>query len=254
MGETPEGIAPFLRCALPDRLHMVGSVEDPELYRLAADLYLESFPFGSTTALLEAALAGLPVVPAYAPLCALLVANDDAVRDVLPNPSSEEEYLDRAEFLIRHPEARSALGALLRERVLTTHVGQGWLDQLATVYEETDKLVHVPRRIPDSDCATTDADVGLSLWHVMAQDQLAGWPEHSARVSLQHAVNVAKLVGDSAGARRHALRAVRRSPFEWASWRFLIAALLGSAGTFLRRRAVPRAGKAFWLGGGPLIK
>src|SRR5690606_34285328 len=76
VGETLQGLAPYLRSSLHDRLHFVGPVDDAKLYRASADVYLESFPFGSQTALLEAALSGLPVVPAYAPLFPLLVAND----------------------------------------------------------------------------------------------------------------------------------------------------------------------------------
>ena len=115
VGESPEGIAPYLRSALHERLHFVGSMEDPSLYRAAADVYLESFPFGSQTALLEAALSGLPVVPAYAPLFPLLVANDDAVQDLIPNPQNEQEYMERVEYLIQQPERRVELGERLRE-------------------------------------------------------------------------------------------------------------------------------------------
>ncbi len=236
VGETAQGIAPHLHRPIHDRLHFVGRVEDPTPYRDAADVYLESFPFGSQTALLEAALAGLPVVPAYAPLFALLVANDDSVCDLLPNPASEKEFLERAQSLIREPEARRTLGARLRERVVATHVGPGWRERLEAVYGAVETLAHSPGPIPRFPCSTADADVGLSLWHVMAGEPRRGWRQAapSARL-LRHAVNVARIAGDFASARRYALRAVRTAPFESGSWRLLAAALLGTAAPTLRR-------------------
>jgi len=92
VGECEAGIAPYLRSPIHSRLHFAGTREDTSAYRSAADIYVESFPFGSQTAVLEAALSGLPVVPAYAPLSPLLVANDDALSHLLPNPSNEQEY------------------------------------------------------------------------------------------------------------------------------------------------------------------
>jgi len=81
----------------------VGSIEDPSVYRAAADIYLEGFPFGSQTALLEAALVALPVVSSYAPLFPLLAANDDAIQDLITNPKEEQEYMERVDLLIRQP-------------------------------------------------------------------------------------------------------------------------------------------------------
>jgi glycosyltransferase involved in cell wall biosynthesis len=237
IGESAAGIAPYLRSPAHPRIHFMGSIEDPSRYRAAADVYLESFPFGSQTSLLEAAMARLPVVPAYAPLFPLLVANDDALHDVIQNPRDEQDYIDRAERLIVQPQHRHALGETLRARLLVDHVGDGWVNRLLGVYRETDRLTHRPRTIPVSLCSTTDADIALSLWHVVADGQT-----HSAVVStdaasaiLCHSAYVAKDVGDYASARRLAWRAVRNDPARRATWRLFGLAVLGRAGRFARR-------------------
>jgi len=144
VGETAAGISPYLNCALHKRLHFMGSIEDPRLYLMAADVYLESFPFGSNTALLEASMCGLPVVPAYAPLFPLLVANNDSLHDILSNPLHEEEYINRVDMLIRDPNQRLELGAMLRNRLLLDHTADGWLRRLTKIYDETDFLIHRP--------------------------------------------------------------------------------------------------------------
>jgi hypothetical protein len=240
VGETAAGIAPYLREPIHERLQMVGPVEDPTPYRDAADVYLESFPFGSQTALLEACLSGLPAVPAYAPLFPLLVANDDDVTELLPNPRSEQEYIVRAGELIGNPGERARLGEALRTRLLCTHVGHHWTSQLHRVYESTDRLVHDPRPIPASSCMATGADIGLSLRQIMTDGGAspgAGADGPGYHV-LSHATNVAKMVGDGATARACAWRAVCHYPLRRGPWRRLLGALLGRAGARLIRGQV----------------
>jgi len=236
VGESAAAIAPFLHCKIHDRLHFMGSIEDPSIYRTAADIYLESFPFGSQTALLEAALSGLPVVPAYAPLFPLLVANDDALTDILQNPKNEQEFIKRVELLICEPEQRLALGDALRKRLLAEHEGKGWLERLAALYEKAESLTHNPRIIPASSCKMTNMDINLSQWHVMTgRPHSSVSPDDVIRAGLYHAAFVAKIVGDYATARRHAWNAVQRDTFVWASWRLLGVAMVGKMGLFFRQ-------------------
>lgn len=198
---------------------------------------MESFPFGSQTSLLEAALTGLPVVPAYAPLFLLLVANDDAVQDLIPNPKDEQEYMARVDLLIRDPEWRAELGRQLRERLLKDHVGAGWLDQLDAFYRRADRLMHRPQPIPASKFSATAADIGLSLWHAAADGKTytTGNPDDEIGARLRHSAFVAKYVGDYASARRFAWHAVRHDPCGRASWRLLLITVLGRAGKLIRR-------------------
>jgi glycosyltransferase involved in cell wall biosynthesis len=237
VGESAAGIAPYLNCALHERLHFVGSMEDPSLYRAVADVYLESFPFGSQTALLEAALCGLAVVPAYAPLFPLLVANDDTLQDLLPNAKNEQEFIERAEMLIGQPEQRLELGRLLRGRLLVDHVGQGWLERLAVVYQESARLTHNPQPIPTCPCGMTDSDIGLSLWHVMADGRTNASVGSTDEVSalLGHSAAVSTFVGDYVKARRFAWRTVQRDPYRVASWYLLAVTVLAKTEKFIRR-------------------
>jgi glycosyltransferase involved in cell wall biosynthesis len=237
VGESLSGIAPYLRSPLHKRLHFVGSIEDPSLYRAAADVYLESFPFGSQTALLEAALVALPVVSAYAPLFPLLVANDDAIQDLIDNPKNEQEYIERVDLLIQQPQRRMELGNILQKRLLIDHVGEGWLKRLFAVYQETDHLTHSPRIIPTSSCSTSEQDIGLSLWHIYTNGK-----DHSGSIygddtlaALSHTAFLAKYVGHYAKARRFAWRALCHDPYRLASWRLLAVMLIGRAAKVIRQ-------------------
>jgi glycosyltransferase involved in cell wall biosynthesis len=153
-----------------DRLHLLGFVEDPTPYHKAADVYLEGFPFGSQTALLEAGLAELPVVRAYAPPFDMAVANDESFWGVAESPESEDEYLAQAGRFIRELELRREVGRTLRERILQAHVGEGWRGRLAAVYEQLAPLTHTTSPIPHLPCESQDIDRALCVW----QDALAG--------------------------------------------------------------------------------
>ncbi len=159
------------------RLHLLGTVEDPSLYRDAADVYLEGFPFGSQTALLEASLAAVPSVLAFAPPFDLLVANDEALDGLLVNPPSEDAYIEQVGELIRDAGARARLGARLRERVLACHTGDHWQRCLEDVYGHARALRHAPRPIPETACEATERDVALSTWQAFHEGNDAAWDD-----------------------------------------------------------------------------
>jgi glycosyltransferase involved in cell wall biosynthesis len=146
------------------RAHPMGVVEDPSAYRAAADIYLEGFPFGSQTALLESSLAGIPPVTAFAPPLELVVTNDDAIADLITNPRDEDEYIDRVSELVGDTEKRRSLGSALRDRMLAHHTGEGWQRRLHDVYAEACGLKHEPRPIPRSQYVASETDRALSAW------------------------------------------------------------------------------------------
>lgn len=144
-------------------IHLCGAIPDPSIHRAAADLYLESMPFGSATALLEAGHAGLPVVLPFAPTCELLVTNH-GLEDLLSNPPTEEEYIGRAQFLLSNAQERRRLGESLRNRICSRHTGEGWRHQVAGLYVTARALKHEPRPVPTTDCSFSVLDIAVSGW------------------------------------------------------------------------------------------
>jgi hypothetical protein len=143
------------------------------------------------------------------------------LHDLLSNPENDQEYIERIEALIQHPDRRVELGKTLRNRLLVDHVGEGWLHRLTALYKETDRLSHRPGPIPVSTCSMANEDVGLSLWNVMAN----GKTNHNDALvniegaRLNHTAFVAKEVGDYAKARRFAWRVLLANPCRRATWR-----------------------------------
>lgn len=196
------------------RFHCVGPVEAPDDYRAAADIYLEGFPFGSQTALLEAGLAGLAPVPAFAPLTPLLVTQDEAYDGLLVPAQSAEAYLASVADLVRNPARRAELGAECARRVRAAHTGDGWLDRLHGLYRTMAGLRHAPQPIPPAPAGETADDIGLSLFHAFNTDGAAA-RESDVRPKLRRAAFEAAFGAREAGDYVGAWRVLRFARQSW---------------------------------------
>ena len=116
------------------RLRVVGTQTDLTSYFELSDIYMEGFPFGSLTALLEAVLAGL--APVLAPsLCPLPFRSDDFVLDTLPIAASVADYVDLALSLADNVAAARNKAAGLAQLLRVAHSPPGWLVPLSAVAE-----------------------------------------------------------------------------------------------------------------------
>lgn len=161
------------------RMHFCGEVEDPSIHRAAADIYLDSFPWGSATSVLEACLAALPVVLPHSPLADILVTNH-GLNHIVSNPLTEEEYVERVRALAGDRDARLALGSALHAHVASHHAGASWKRCLASIYSDIIGSPHECRTIPRTECWGSAADIAICNW------QAAGArPAHLAHESRQ---------------------------------------------------------------------
>ncbi len=240
IGETEKGMTQLLERPLHPRIHCLGTVEYPTRHRAAADVYIETFPFGSNTALLEAALDGLPVVPACRPLTKLLVAANDSLQDFVTNPVDEAEYVERILAFVGNPQGRQAFGRRLRDELSKHHVGSAWLSHLQRVYQAAEGLLHRPRPTPTTRCEALPADIGLALFNATSNGRsTSGGNLHSRVAALRHSAFVAKHARDFARARRLSFAAVLADVRGSDTWRLFLVCMLGpiarATGDRLRR-------------------
>ena len=121
---------PELKRLTRGRFMPVGVVEDRdtlELYYSAADVYLDSFPCGSLTAVLDAARHGLPVQRFSNPYQRLMFCDDLGLDSVTRGASGQEEFAAGVLAWLTWPEGkRSELGGCFRAAVLREHCGASW--------------------------------------------------------------------------------------------------------------------------------
>jgi hypothetical protein len=117
------------------RVTAIGPDPDLSAWHAAADLYLEGFPIGSYTALLEVALAGRAFV--RKPLLvaeSVLPVDRGALADFAP-PVSPADWTATAIALAGDAARCEAMGAKARASVLAVHCGDGWTRALAALVE-----------------------------------------------------------------------------------------------------------------------
>ncbi|BCH27555.1 hypothetical protein [Mesorhizobium sp. L-8-3] len=228
VGARREDIRPGLGADPHERIHFVGPLDDPSAWRAAADIYLESFPFGSSTALLESTLFSLPVVRAYDSPCRLLVTDDDAIKEVVSSPVNEQGYIEQAVALIADADRRAAEGHALAARIRQQNMGPAWKRQLDEIYRLAEKTRHHPRRIAPTTLVISEEDIRLSNW--MLRDQ-RGLPSLSGSGLdgnfLLHRIRTAREAGRYDIARRCAWKILTEKPLLPAAWRQLAASCAG---------------------------
>ncbi|MCI0390831.1 MAG: hypothetical protein MOB07_18955 [Acidobacteria bacterium] len=119
------------------RLRALGSLSQSEIALLhqASDLYIEGFPIGSVTALLESGLQGLPVVLAPAECPPPYSSDGVALDDTLERPDSLNRYKLEVVRLCGNPAERISAGLRLRNAILAHHTGAGWKRYLTTALQ-----------------------------------------------------------------------------------------------------------------------
>jgi hypothetical protein len=213
VGPERTALEGWLRCAVHERLHLVGRQPDASPFQEAAELYVEGFPFGSQTALLETALAGVPTVLAYAPACDLLATSDEALFEVVRPPACEDEYVERAVALAGRREERRSLGAELRRVMLEQHTGASWCEKARRVCRSLEAIAHRPCEIPDSASERSGVDVAVAAMHEFTGTSVGSEEKLVAKVgqAVFSVARQARKLGDAAGS----YRLLRRYGSRW---------------------------------------
>lgn len=122
----------------------LGQQSDLWKYHQAADIYVEGFPFGSLTALLEAAISGLPCVKAPK-ICPPPFVSDGISINIIEAPNDIEAYMSTITHLIQNPTERNELGIKLQGSVRNYHhCSDSWVRYLADVNKNLEKHVIYP--------------------------------------------------------------------------------------------------------------
>ena len=158
IGVTPAEATHYGGQDVHPRTHCLGVLPDPSLYQQAADIYLEGFPIGSLTSLLETAQMGAAVVLKHLPLAPIVAGKDPALESLLSQPP-REEYANSVNRLIADPAQRQWLSRRIQQRVVESHTGTTWCNHLQDLYAILADQVHQPAGLVDTVSKTTLDDL-----------------------------------------------------------------------------------------------
>ena len=157
------------------RVHVVGSQAEPERYLDAADLYLDSFPFASTTSLLEAASRDLPLVGIrlYRGLGGLL-GGADILESAVITGDSVHTYRARLAEAIDDESLRTRWGRRAGALVRGDHTPDAWRVHLEGLYAHAlEAAPCADRRAPVDDGSPELREYAIVLLGVASGDSLS---------------------------------------------------------------------------------
>lgn len=145
--DEPEDWGP-VRARFPGRVLTTPEIPDPKVYFEAADIYVDSYPFVSSTSLMEAAGYGAPslTIFTYPQETRIFGINHVALVGNVLQAASFDQYRSMVSDLIAHPEKRAEIGARARQAVAREHNTPGWNRWLETVYSRAAKLPPLDNR------------------------------------------------------------------------------------------------------------
>jgi hypothetical protein len=131
-----------------DRLQSIEPTPNPRIYYEAADIYVDSYPFVSSTSMMEASGHGTPAVSIF--------THPDDVRITAINhfalvgntwqARSFDEYRAMLEKLIADPVLRENMGRTAGEAVAAAHNPPGWNAWMEAVYARAAELEPLDNR------------------------------------------------------------------------------------------------------------
>jgi hypothetical protein len=147
------------------RAHFLGPIEDPACYQVAADIYLEGFPYGSLTAMLETVAMGVcPVVMFDPPMPHVDNADSLGGSESVKTNQTQKEYIEYVTTLVNTAAERSRIGTRAKEFIISTHSTKSWNWRLQRIYQFLFSTKHQPAPLPEADFRATASDLGLATF------------------------------------------------------------------------------------------
>ena len=149
----------------------------------AADVYLDSFPFTSPTAALEAGTYGLPLI-AFAPRrgdARVLCPGAPGLDEAMCRETEVAAYQRAVERFMADPDLRAEYGERARSAIEHHHMGGEWAAHLAGVYRAASTVT--PARVPivPDRCSVDEVDLVINGLYRSDSDGVGGFIDRYVR-------------------------------------------------------------------------
>jgi glycosyltransferase involved in cell wall biosynthesis len=158
------GIAPDSPLALKykhDQICYLGVVEDLDKYENACDIYIETFPFPSFTAMLQAAIKGKPVHLLPNPYPIMRFFSDDG-NNCFQYPKDKAEWVCKLKELIQNKQLRYNIKKRQLNFLRSNYQVKSWNLKVKSLYKDLVNTVHKVRGEVSSTYHVDDNEVFLS--------------------------------------------------------------------------------------------
>lgn len=117
------------------RIELVGRLENPIDYYVAADIYVDSMPLSSITSLWEGIYFGAYPMLNYDPIDKLKHEAEPAISHAVIHPQNKEQWMERISVAIKNKDYREKIGAQCSANVQHAYASTGWNSYLNKIYD-----------------------------------------------------------------------------------------------------------------------
>jgi hypothetical protein len=140
VGPDSEGVWKSASIQANGRIVPLGTRYDNDLLYTAADIYLDSVPFSSTTSLLEAGIHGVPLLGyKLSNTLGLLGPGSPGLDNTMELASDIESYQTMLTRLISDADYRQLKGQKVKSEILSLHTGDGWNHAVNDLYANVEQ-------------------------------------------------------------------------------------------------------------------
>jgi glycosyltransferase involved in cell wall biosynthesis len=142
------------------RIKAMGLINWSELHAFyaCADIYVEGFPLGGLTAMLEAGVRGIPIIGVRIPEAPILGSDDIAIEKFDLHVPSLESFTTSLECMIAQPSLRSQKTAQVKQSIERIHFLPRWNDFLDDVMQSLPSE-HTPKLADSSNLSQDNTDI-----------------------------------------------------------------------------------------------
>jgi hypothetical protein len=158
------------------RIKIIGAIDWSKLqaFYAIADIYVEGFPVGGLTAMLEAGVRGIPIIGVCTPEAPVLNGSDDiAIKSFNLHTPSIERFTSALESMIVQPSLRIQKIMQVKQSIERIHFQPGWNDFLDDLMKSLPSQ-HIPKIKVSSNLSQDNTDIfwaGLSAAALKNQQQ-----------------------------------------------------------------------------------
>jgi hypothetical protein len=138
VGPVEDRVWSRARRATQNRLRALGPRTQVDVFYEAADLYVDSYPLGGLTSVLEATSYGVPAV-GYCPYegsARHFCIDDPAFEGEAVRAADHKTFLRELSRLVVDPRAREEAGRRAAKAVMAAHGGPSWLRRVESAYQQ----------------------------------------------------------------------------------------------------------------------
>lgn len=133
-----------------------------QAFYACADIYVEGFPAGGLTAMLEAGVRGIPIIGVRIPESPILTGSDDiAIEKFDLHVPSLEAFTTSLECMIAQPSLRSQKTTQVKQSIERIHFPPGWNDYLDDMMQSLPSE-HTPKLVDSSNLSQDNTDIFLA--------------------------------------------------------------------------------------------